>query len=223
MRKEIDRVLEASPMLIGVVSSLCHVTVVLRCPSEVLFLRWQDFDWATGRIVVTSPKTEHHAGKAQRTIPLFSELRPFLTEAFEIAPVGAIYVVDERFRKGAIGPNGWQNANLRASRETELVELYPVQAVTGWLGNSPSVAMRHYLMTTDEHFQSATEGEQNITTPKALQKAAQSVHETPRNSQQVNTPAQEKTPVLQGLACSCESLQVQGIAGTGFEPATSRL
>ena len=49
----------------------------LRCPSEVLSLRWQDIDWEAGRIVVTSPKTEHHAGKASRTIPLFAELRPY--------------------------------------------------------------------------------------------------------------------------------------------------
>ena len=27
--------------------------------------------------------------------------------------------------------------NLRASRETELVEKYPVQVVTSWLGNTP--------------------------------------------------------------------------------------
>ena len=49
--------------------------------------------------------------------------------------------------------------NLRASRETELVEVYPVQVVTGWLGNTPSVAMRHYLMTTDEHFDAAVKGD----------------------------------------------------------------
>ena len=45
--------------------------------------------------------------------------------------------------------------NLRASRETELVETYPVHVVTGWLGNTPKVAMRHYWMTTDEPFDAA--------------------------------------------------------------------
>jgi hypothetical protein len=117
----------------------------LRCPSEVLSLRWQDVLWDAERIVVTSPKTEHHAGKASRTIPLFPELREILDEAFDLAPDGAVYVVDEKFRKSAMGPAGWMNANLRttfekivkragltqwprlfhnlrASRETELVE-----------------------------------------------------------------------------------------------------
>nr|MBA3482618.1 tyrosine-type recombinase/integrase [Pirellulales bacterium] len=79
----------------------------LRCPSEVLSLRWQDVDWAASRIAVASPKTEHHAGKSSRTIPLFPELRTILDEAFDLAPEGAVYVVDERFRKSAMGPGGW--------------------------------------------------------------------------------------------------------------------
>ncbi len=150
----------------------------LRTPSETLSVRWQDVDWETDRIIVRSPKTEHHVGKASRTIPLFAELRPYLTEAFDLAPDGAEYVVDARFRQAAMGKAGWMNANLRttferivrraglqpwprlfhnlrASLETELVEKYPIQVVTSWLGNTPSVAMRHYLMTTDEHFAAA--------------------------------------------------------------------
>jgi len=141
--------------------------------SEVLSLRWRDVDWDGGRINVQSPKTEHHPGKASRIIPLFPELRPILAESFELAPDGAEFVVDGKFRKAARGPGGWLNTNLRtnfekivrcaglqkwprlfhnlrASRETELVESYPVQVVTSWLGNTPSVAMRHYLMTTSK-------------------------------------------------------------------------
>ncbi len=143
----------------------------LRCPSEVLSLRWQDINWDTGKIVVTSPKTEHIAGKGSRTIPLFCELRPYLADAFELAESGAVYVIDEKYRTAANSDKGWLNANLRttferivrraglapwprlfhnlrASRETELVELFPIQVVTGWLGNTAKVAMRHYLMTT---------------------------------------------------------------------------
>jgi hypothetical protein len=40
----------------------------------------------------------------------------------------------------------------RASREKELVEWFPIQAVTTWLGNTPTVALRHSLKTTDTHF-----------------------------------------------------------------------
>ena len=45
--------------------------------------------------------------------------------------------------------------NLRASRETELAERFPLRVVTDWLGNSPNVAMAHYLSTTEDHFQRA--------------------------------------------------------------------
>jgi integrase len=213
----------------------------LRCPSEVLSVRWEDINWETGRLVVASPKTEHHVGKASRTVPLFPELRSVLAEAFELAPVGAVYVVDERFRKAAMGPSCWLNANLRttfqkivhraglqpwprlfhnlrASRETELVERFPVQAVTSWLGNTPSVAMRHYLMTTDAHFDAAIQGE-----PEAAQNPAQRAHAEERTEAQPVGTAHEKTPVLQGFASRCDVVHKCSIAGTGFEPATSRL
>lgn len=45
----------------------------LRCPSEVLSLRWCDIDGGKGRIRVPSPKTEHIKGMASRIIPLFPE------------------------------------------------------------------------------------------------------------------------------------------------------
>ena len=213
----------------------------LRNPSETLSLRWQDIDWAGNRILVQSPKTEHHAGKDCREIPLFPELLPILTEAFELAPDGAEYVIDEKYRKAAMGPSGWMNANLRttfekiirraglkpwprlfhnlrASRETELVEKYPVQVVTAWLGNTPSVAMKHYLMVTDEHFNSAVRDETH-----AAQKAAQQGAVLAGNtSHGARGPNAEPLAKL-GVADNCDLLQRSKMAGTGFEPVTSRL
>ena len=34
--------------------------------------------WKRGRITVARLKTEHHEGKAERVMPLFPELRPYL-------------------------------------------------------------------------------------------------------------------------------------------------
>lgn len=45
--------------------------------------------------------------------------------------------------------------NLRASRQTELSESYPMHVVCAWLGNSTVVAMGHYLQVTDAHFEKA--------------------------------------------------------------------
>jgi integrase len=240
-REETERVLEACPDLDWkLIVALARYGGV-RTPSESLSLRWQDIDWNTNRITVQSPKTEHHPGRSYRTIPLFPELRPLLEQAFEAAPVGAEFVVDARFRKAALGPAGWLNANLRtsflkiirraglqpwprmfqnlrASRETELVETYPVQVVTAWLGNTPKVAMRHYLMTTEEHFEDAVNRDQS-----AARKAAQYTSERAENGQKEQSPETTQAPVLPGLATICGVMQNTKVAGTGFEPVTSRL
>ncbi len=45
--------------------------------------------------------------------------------------------------------------NLRATRGTELLGKYPAKDVTGWLGNSPTIAHKHYSMATDKAFAEA--------------------------------------------------------------------
>jgi integrase len=150
----------------------------LRCPSEVLSLRWQDVDWEKRRIIVQSPKTEYQ-GKEFRVIPLFPELAEIMEQAWEAAPAGSTYVVDAQYRRSAQGKNGWRNCNLRttfekivrraglkpwpklfhalrSSRETELAQDFPIHVVTAWLGNTPAIAMRHYLLTTDTDFERAS-------------------------------------------------------------------
>lgn len=212
----------------------------LRCPSEVLSLKWADIDWDAGRIVVTSPKTEH-LGKASRTIPLFPELRKALSESFELAAAGTEYVVDEAMRAACRGETGWRNLNLRttfgkiirragltvwprmfhnlrASRETELVERFPIQVVTQWLGNTPSVAMRHYLMTTDAHFAAAI-----ATGAKAAQNPAQQAHADARDGSHDQSGQSKKLSVKRGSANFSELLRNQSVAGTGLEPVTAGL
>ncbi len=151
----------------------------LRCPSEVLSLKINDIDWEQNRILVTSPKTAHHPGKGTRTMPIFAELRETLLAACEAVPEGAVYVVDESYRKWAMGPTGWRNKkmrqaferivarsgvtqwpklfhNLRASRQTELQDTFPSHVVCAWLGNSEKIARKHYLKVTEVHFAKAT-------------------------------------------------------------------
>jgi integrase len=61
----------------------------LRCPSEVLSLKWEHVNFETNRMSVPSCKTEHHPGRAYRVCPIFVELRPYLDEAFDLAVDGA--------------------------------------------------------------------------------------------------------------------------------------
>ena len=172
----------------------------LRCPSEVLSLRWDGIDWERSRMRVDSPKTEHHPGGAFRIVPIFPELRPFLESSWAEAEEGAVYVIPERFRKGALKAEVWKSCNvrttfekivrragvepwprlfqnLRSSRETELVEQFPVHVVTRWIGNTPTVAMRHYLQVTDEHYEQALTETHQTTPRNPTQNPTQQLHE----------------------------------------------
>jgi hypothetical protein len=128
-------------------------------------------DWERGRFRVTSPKTERHEGKAERWVPIFPELRPYLEEAFELAAEGSVYVIT-RYRDTnrnlrtqlnriirRAGLTAWPRLfqNLRASRETELTAEYPLHVVCAWIGNTERIAAKHYLQVTEDYFARAAE------------------------------------------------------------------
>ena len=144
----------------------------LRIPSELLHLEWSDIDWARKCILIRSPKTEHHVGHATRQIPLFPELAGLLEEGRRSATaVGSALVFPRAMLKSGnlrtefrrklktLGIEPWPKTfqNLRATRQTELTELFPAHVVCKWLGNSEKVAMQHYLQTTDAHFERAAQ------------------------------------------------------------------
>jgi len=194
----------------------------LRCPSEILTLKWSDVDWANNRVLVHSPKTERHAGHESRQIPLFPELRPHLMEVFEQAEAGSEYVITRYrlnnmnlrtqfgriLRKAGLKPWPRLFQNLRSTRETELCEGWPEHVVCGWIGNTKTVAREHYLQITDEHFERAVMGSSD-----AAQNAAQHVHAEPCTvSQPATEPAE--CDVKRGPATSCEN----PMGRVGFEP-----
>lgn len=139
----------------------------LRVVSEPRGLRWEDVDWERGRLLIRSPKTEHLAGHATRSVPLFAEIEGPLREVFELAEEGQPLVLpwlsarsSAALRKplhkaieraGVIPwPRLWHN--LRSTRQTELERHFPTHVVCAWMGNSESVAKRHYLQVTDDDF-----------------------------------------------------------------------
>lgn len=173
----------------------------LRVPSEILPLTWGDVNWEKSCLTVHSPKTEHLDGKGTRLVPIFPELLPYLRDAFEAAEPGTVHLIT-RYRHSNVnlrtqllriikkaGLSPWVKPfqNLRSTRETELVESFPVHVVTAWLGNSPDVARKHYLQLTDAHFE------------KAIGGGGKSAAESAALSQQ---KAQQR-----GAAKECEELQ----------------
>ncbi len=132
----------------------------LRCPSEVLTLRWSDVDWAANSLRIRSSKT------GLRFCPMFREIRSVLADAFEAAPDGAEYCV-LRYRGGDTNLGTQfkrypENAglvlcekpfnNLRSTRRTELQERLPDHVVNSWMGHCGSAAAEHYLQVTAEHW-----------------------------------------------------------------------
>jgi len=117
-----------------------------------------------------------------RVYPVFARLRPYLEEAWKLAGRGEVFVVGglqgDAYRATAQKPGGWVNTNLRsvmlklirrawllpwpkvfqnlrASCETDLMQNYPIHVVTAWIGNTPKIALGHYLQTLDGDFQKA--------------------------------------------------------------------
>jgi len=206
----------------------------LRCPSEVLSLKWGDIDWECSRIRVPSPKTEHLAGGAIRIIPLFPELLLHLREGFEQAEPGTTYVIT-RYRDTSTnmrtqlvkiirraGLEPWQKPfqNLRSSRETELAERFPIHVVCKWIGNTASIAARHYLQLTDEHFDRAVRDGQD----EAAQNAAQQPAEQPCNGSQAedapSTEALENATFCEMVPVASETCDMRETPRAGLEPAT---
>ena len=153
----------------------------LRTPSETLSIRWEQIDFATGKMIIPECKVEHHEGRGLRACPLFPELRAILEplrekEGFVVNKPG--------YRAAANTGVGWRNANLRtqflkqiakvnrvketniqpwarlfhsmrASRQTELERQFPIHVVCSWLGNSPRIAQRSYLLVTQDDWSKA--------------------------------------------------------------------
>ncbi len=164
---EAQKVLDACPDAHWRLIFASRVFGGLRCPSEYAGLRWTDVDWERGRMTIHSPKTERHEGKAERTIPIFPELRPHLEAVWELTESGTEFVVSRRLwpsthysmekivRHAGLTPWPKLFQNCRSSRETELAEQFPIHVVCYWMGNSQAVAKKHYLQITDEHYATA--------------------------------------------------------------------
>ncbi|MCC9600386.1 site-specific integrase [Stieleria sp. JC731] len=212
----------------------------MRCPSEVLRLRWIDVNLPEGRMVVHASKTEHHADGGVRVVPIFEELRPYLERAYATAPDGSEYVV-ANYRSAAAnlrtqftkiikraGHVPWPRLfqNLRASRETELMAKYPAKDVAAWLGNTVAVAMKHYAMQTEDAFRRAAGIKDPLPTDATTENGgciggcisgeSDTIEREVRN---------DKTPVSLGktgdLIVEDSSGNFYLVGDTGFEPVTS--
>lgn len=219
----------------------------LRCPSEVLSLKWEDVDMAAGRMAVFAPKQEHVPGRDWRVVPVTPLLRPYLEEAFEAAgDSGAVYVVPGNYRAAALTPKGWVNCNLRtrmlklirraglapwprpfhnlrSSLQTEWAAEHPQHVVCAWLGNTEAVAVRHYLQVRDEDYARAAGG-------SAAEGAAAALRNPVRTAADQSGRGRTDSPQSLDVGCLSpkrggvgQSRGVVVVGAEGFEPPTSSL
>jgi hypothetical protein len=205
----------------------------LRVPSETQQLRWSDINFGTGRMIVRSPKTEKQ-GKASREVPIFPELLPWLREAFDQSD-GAAHVVTrhrgENLRTTTMkfidraGLTPWPKLfqNLRSSRQTELEDEHPTHVVCRWLGNSPTIARRHYLQTTDRHFEKAL-GSKSAAQGAALRPAVEHpvAHQNNENPARNSNTGDDQCPRW-GPNKHVFSQGIEGVKGPALRRALRRL
>jgi integrase len=231
-RADAQKVLDACPdAQWRLIFALCRFGGV-RCPSEILTLKWSDVNWGQCRILIHSPKTEHHEGKETRLIPLFPELAPYLHEVFAEAEPGDGPVItryrgrnqnlrtqlNRIIRKAGLQPWPKLFQNLRSTRETELAESFPLHVVTAWIGNSQPVAAKHYLQITDDHFARAAQN-------PAQQPSAEQCDrlQTTQEVLVVNGEDGVEKAVLQSYANARKPLQDNHLGDEGIEPSTAAL
>ena len=199
----------------------------LRCPSEILRLTWGDVDWDRMRFTVHSSKTEHHVGGGVRHVPIFAELFPYLRDSFEQAAPGTEHVItryrntnvnlrmglNRVIKKAGLLPWPKLFQNLRSTRETELVQEFPIHVVCTWLGNTTQIATKHYLQVTEAHYDQAVQ--------KAVHFPVQHAAAEPRTDSQDESVEAVSTGVcetMQNDATPCKSKRLHRLTPRGLEP-----
>ncbi|MDB4650152.1 tyrosine-type recombinase/integrase [Pirellulaceae bacterium] len=213
IHKLIDSGLDARWRCLLGFSALCG----LRTRSEVASIRWEQINWDENTFTVAKGKT------AERAVPIFGDFRPLLDAYHQvcIAPdpllvlSGPIFPhcpsqtqLTNRLNRTAAkaGIQPWQKPwmNLRSSVETWLVRQgFDLTTVTGWLGNSPTIAQKHYLQVTPGDIAKAS----GLAAPEKFSNSFQNMEESGRMAAQESKKPSEKRGLLAIQYTSLDSNQ----------------
>ena len=216
----------------------------VRVPSEVCGLTWGDVNFETGRMLVRSPKTEHHADGATRIVPMVPRLRAILLDVFTRAPEGTVYVVPELqggadtnlrthglriLEKAKVAAVPKLFVNLRASRATDWASEHGGATAAKWLGHSATIALKHYHQVREIDFAAATgigarSGATEDTAgadpvPPAVPKG----RETPGGTGKLVPVSIGETPSFPDDSRTGPNVPDSSMGATGLEPVTSAM
>ncbi|MDX1964373.1 MAG: phage integrase SAM-like domain-containing protein [Pirellulales bacterium] len=192
----------------------------VRGASELCEMTWGDVFWDQNRLRIRTPKTERYAGKEEKIVPLWPEVRRELEAYFEEPgkpakrPHEKIFVqhlrqgkdtnLAEPFRDIVIraGLTPWPNIfkNLRDSRCNELRQILPETLAAAISGHDVQTARDHYWVFTDADLADALE-RHNAETKKVAHKVAHSggISDCLTVSQDENSPHLLSLPVSEHL------------------------
>jgi len=146
-------------------------------------------NWDKRRFIVHSPKTERHKGGEYRVVPLFPEVEAAMSELWDTLPDGTedrifpditwkkslgSFIAKTAARAGIVL---WEKPfqNMRSSRATELIAIYPAHVVNKIMGHTEAVAMAHYRQVLDSDFEKMSalvtdknEGQDSVKEPAIL-------------------------------------------------------
>ena len=91
----------------------------------------------------------------------------------------------------------------QAARETEVAQEFPLHVAAAWIGNSQTIAAKHYLQVTDEHFR------------KAAQNPTQTAHENAVCDGQASGENPKTSYTDNAIPLSA----IEQVAEAGLEPA----
>ncbi len=141
-----------------------------RIPSEIQELKWGDVNKERETILIKSPKTKRFEGKSQRIVPIFPEIAGTLelmraeahdeeTYVFPTLRTHSNTATTARRFVIAAGLTPWPNFwnSLRASRETDLMDEVGPSRACAWIGNSLSVAAKHYQLTKQAAYEGVSQ------------------------------------------------------------------
>ena len=161
-----------------------------------------------------------------------------LEQAYDAAPEGSVNVIKhcqgtKNYRKGLkeiilkAGLLPWPKLfnNLRSTRETELAKNYSLQAVTTWIGNTPKIALGHYLQVTEQEWQNATtttnsDAKCDAFHPYLTQNVTKQGTEPACKSSQGLTQVDDIRGVMRNDASCNEVIQSKEMTSLGLEPRT---
>jgi integrase len=195
----------------------------LRMPSEVCRLTWADVSWEAKRLTVHSPKTEHHAGRESRVVPLFPALEEELLKLYtmdgEVSKDDRIFpsiTSETNLRTGllrlikAAGVKQWPKLwhNLRASAASDMARALPAHVATAICGHSEDVAREHYWTVRNEDLDLAL-GAPEIGAPIGAphvgqNEATEGNSEEDKSSPETTRPSENQGSQSPAVASTCQ-------------------